>query len=206
MTDQPDGSAPTSEEAIRAATVGTPQPLQGRISIDPYDPVWPAVYEEEAARIREVLPHAVELHHAGSTSVPGLAAKPLLDLVLVVPDPADEDSYAVPLAALDYVLAIREPDWYEHRVLKKSGLSTALPQANLHVFPPDCAETARMLRFRDHLRAHPADRELYQRTKLRLASQDWKFMQNYADAKSEVVAEITERAEARSGRDAQPQT
>ncbi|MGW7416373.1 GrpB family protein [Streptomyces sp. NPDC054863] len=186
---------PMSEEAIRAANVGAPEILDARIRIDPYDPAWPLVYEAEANCIRGELPDALGLFHAGSTSVPGLPAKPVLDLVLVVPDPADEDSYVPRLQELGYVLAIREPDWYEHRVLKKSGLSAALPNANLHVFPPDCAETARMLRFRDHLRGDAADRDLYGRTKLRLAAREWRFMQNYADAKTEVVAEIMARAE-----------
>jgi GrpB-like predicted nucleotidyltransferase (UPF0157 family) len=204
MTDRSDGSAAMSEEAIRAANVGTPETLKGQIRIAPYDPAWPLVYEEEAAHIRAVLPHAAGLFHAGSTSVPGLAAKPLLDMVLVVADPADEDSYVPPLRALGYALAIREPDWYQHRVLKKAGLSTALPQANLHVFPPECAETARMLRFRDHLRSHPADRALYERTKLQLASKDWQFMQNYADAKTEVVAEIMARAGSGAAPEAPP--
>ena len=87
------------------------------------------------------------LEHAGSTSVPGLAAKPRIDIMLAVPDSADEPSYVPALEAAGYVLRIREPDWYEHRVFK--GPDT---DVNLHVFSAGCPEIARMLLFRDWLR------------------------------------------------------
>jgi len=95
------------------------------------------------------------------------------------------------LEAEGYALRIREPEWYEHRVLKKTE-----PKVNLHVFPAGCEEIDRMLAFRDHLRTNDADRELYERTKRELASRHWAYAQDYADAKSAVVAEIVSRAEA----------
>ena len=184
----------STEEEIRAATVGELKPLAGPIVLVEYDPAWPQLFEREAERIRMALgERALQIEHAGSTSVPGLAAKPVIDVVLVVPDSADEEVYVPPLEASGYVLSIREPDWYEHRVFK--GPDT---NVNLHVFSPGCPEIDRMVLFRDWLRRNELDRELYERTKRELAEKEWKYTQNYADAKSAVVAEIIARAEAGS--------
>ena len=93
------------------------------------------------------------------------------------------------LEAEGYTLRIREPDWFEHRMLRKAD-----PSVNLHVFSADCPEIDRMLAFRDHLRADAADRELYERTKRDLAAREWVYVQDYADAKTEAVEEIVARA------------
>ena len=129
--------------------------------------------------------------------MPGLAAKPRIDVLLVVPDSANESTYVPALEAVGYVLRIREPDWYEHRVFK--GPDT---EVNLHVFTQGCIEIDRMLRFRDWLRSNDSDRELYERTKRELARRDWTYTQNYADAKSEVVEEIIGRARRENGEEA----
>ena len=190
----PPRSAPTTEEQLRASHVGAPTPLNGTVFIADYDPAWPRMFAAEAATIRGALgERALLLEHAGSTSVPGLPAKPLIDIVLVVADPTDEAGYVPPLEAAGYALLIREPEWYEHRLLKRLD-----PEVNLHVFGPDCEETRRMLLFRDWLRTHEADRDLYARTKRELARREWKYMQHYADAKSDVVREILARAIANS--------
>ena len=133
----------------------------------------------------------VRLEHAGSTSVPGLPAKPLIDIVLEVPDSTDEVSYVPDLEAAGYVLRIREPDWFEHRLFK--GPDT---NVSVHTFSAGCDEVDRMLLFRDWLRENAADRELYAATKRELAARDWKYMQQYADAKTAVVLEIMARAQA----------
>jgi GrpB-like predicted nucleotidyltransferase (UPF0157 family) len=178
------------EDEILAASVGEPPPTYREIVIAEYDPEWVEWYERAAGRIREVLGDRVlELHHVGSTSVPGLPAKPLIDINLVVADTTDEEAYVPPLEAIGYILRVREPDWYEHRLLR--GYE---PPVNLHVFPPNCEEVEQMLRFRDHLRTNAADRELYERTKRELAAKEWKYVQNYADAKSEVVRDILSRS------------
>jgi GrpB-like predicted nucleotidyltransferase (UPF0157 family) len=123
--------------------------------------------------------------------VPGLAAKPIIDVVLAVADTRDEPAYVPALEAAGFRFIAREPGWFEHRLFKREG-----PKVNLHVFPDGCSEIARMRRFRDWLRSHPEDCDLYERTKRALAAHDWAFVQNYADAKTEVVAEIMRRAEA----------
>jgi GrpB-like predicted nucleotidyltransferase (UPF0157 family) len=162
----------------------------GPIVLVDYDPKWALRFEREAHRIRAALgTRALLVEHAGSTSVPGLAAKPIVDIVLAVPDSSNEDDYVPALEAEGYALRIREPDWYEHRVLKKTE-----PNVNLHVFSADCAEIERMLAFRDQLRKSEADRELYERTKRELAAREWAYVQDYADAKTEVVEEIIARA------------
>jgi len=178
------------DESLAKSYVGPPPELQSQIEVADYDPEWPRLYEREAARIRDVLgARVVRLEHAGSTSVARLPAKPIVDMVLEVPDSSDEQSYVPDLAAASYVLVIREPEWFEHRVFK--GPDTNI---NLHVFSAGCEETDRMVLFRDWLRGNDADRELYAAAKRELAARDWKYVQQYADAKTAVVAEIMSRA------------
>jgi GrpB-like predicted nucleotidyltransferase (UPF0157 family) len=179
-----------TEEQIRASAVGELQQFPDNIPIADYDPRWPELFRREAERVRFVLgPRALRIEHTGSTSVPGLAAKPIIDMLLVVADPADEDAYLPDLTGAGYVLRIREPDWFEHRMFKGPGTDV-----NLHVFSSACAEIDRVLVFRDWLRNHPEDRDLYERTKLALARKKWKYVQNYADAKTGVIEDILGRA------------
>ena len=179
-----------TEQQIRAATIGEPRLLNATIRLVPYDPAWPSLFEREARRVRKALGDRVLLlEHVGSTSVPGLCAKPVIDMVLAVPSSADERAYVAPLEACGYVLRIREPAWFEHRLLCPSDM-----EANVHVFSAGCEEIGRMLAFRDRLRAHEGDRKLYEETKRTLAARTWRYAQNYADAKSEVVGEILARA------------
>jgi GrpB-like predicted nucleotidyltransferase (UPF0157 family) len=162
----------------------------GDVVLVEYDGAWPARYRQHEQRIRAALgDRAVEVHHAGSTSVPGLAAKDVIDVVLVVPDPTDEAAYAPALEEAGYVLHLREPEWHEHRLFKERS-----PRVNLHVFGPGCEEVWRMLAFRDHLRSVETDRELYERTKRDLATREWGRVQDYADAKTAVVTDIMTRA------------
>jgi GrpB-like predicted nucleotidyltransferase (UPF0157 family) len=182
--------AASTEEEIRAHTIGELKPLSGRILVLDYDPHWPDLFSREAGRIGSVLGSAaLRIEHVGSTSVPGLAAKPIIDLLLAVADSAEEDAYVPVLEVAGYRLRIREPGWYQHRLLK--GPETDI---NLHVFSAGCPEIDRMLMFRDWLRANAADRERYARTKLALAQKEWKYVQNYADAKTAIIEEIIARA------------
>lgn len=121
--------------------------------------------------------------------MPGLAAKPVIDVVVVVADSREELAYAPELEGAGYRLSNREPEWYEHRMFKG-----AQPKVNLHVFSRDCVEVDRMLIFWDWLRASVADCDLYARAKLALSQQRWERVQDYADAKTSIVAEIMGRA------------
>jgi len=165
-------------------------PLRGRIDLHEYDHAWPTLYEREEERLRRVLgERVVRVAHAGSTSVPGLPAKPIVDIVLEVPDTSDEGAYVPALEAEGYLLTIREPDWFEHRLFK--GPDTEI---NLHVFSRACSEVDRMLVFRDWLRTYAPDRELYLQAKRELGRRRWEYVQDYADAKSGVVADVMRRA------------
>jgi len=179
-------ATPLSDEEIRAAVVGELVEHNSTIHLAEYDPEWPRLFEREAERIRGALgPKALRIEHVGSTSVPGLAAKPIVDIDLVVADSSDEAAYVPQLEAAGYVLRIREPDWFEHRLFK--GPDT---NVNVHVFSKDCPQIPRMLDFRDWLRVNDADRALYEQAKRELAGKDWKYVQNYADAKTAVVEQI----------------
>ena len=162
----------------------------GPIVLVEYDPKWALRFEREAHRIRAALgTRALLLEHAGSTSVPGLAAKPIIDIVLAVPDSSNEDDYVPALEAEGYTLRIREPDWYEHRVLKKTD-----PNVNLHVFPEaarrstGCSRSVTIC-----ARTRPTASCMSARSASSPRS-DWEYVQDYADAKTEVVEQIVARA------------
>ena len=160
------------------------------IHLAPYNAEWPAWYEREAARIRTALGDRVRLlEHAGSTSVPGLSAKPVIDIVLAVADSGDEAAYIPDMVGAGYKLTIREPDWFEHRLFK--GPDTNI---NVHTFTEGSPEIRRMLAFRDRLRSHPEELAAYEAAKQDLAGRTWAFVQDYADAKGAVVEGIIARA------------
>jgi GrpB-like predicted nucleotidyltransferase (UPF0157 family) len=155
-----------------------------------YDPQWPDLFRREAARIRPALgDRALRIEHIGSTSVPGLAAKPVIDIVVTVADSSQEAEYVHLLDRAGYRLRLREPGWHEHRMF--SGPDT---RVNLHVYSQSCPEVDRILVFRDWLRNNPDDRELYARTKRELAQRTWRDVQDYADAKTAVIGMIMARA------------
>ena len=188
-----DHSTPLSDYYLREHTVGKLRPLSGPIRIVDYDPAWPQMFEREAQRISNALAgRALQIEHVGSTSVPELPAKPIIDIALVVADSSNEPLYVPDLETAGYRLHLREPGWFEHRLFK--GPDGSDGSANLHVFSSRCPEIERMVKFRNWLRVNKGDRDLYGRTKRALAEREWKYTQNYADAKSEVIEEIMSRA------------
>jgi GrpB-like predicted nucleotidyltransferase (UPF0157 family) len=199
MTDEPTDAASRpsgprmhTEAEIQAYSVDIVKPLTGPINFVEYDEAWPALFAREDVRIRSILgERVVRLEHTGSTSVPGLAAKPIIDITLTLADVLDEPAYVPDLEAAGYRLVIREqePEWYDHRVFK--GPDTNI---NLHVFSAGSVELERMVGFRDWLRTHDDDRALYEATKRDLVLREWTYVQNYADAKGEVVEAIAARA------------
>jgi GrpB-like predicted nucleotidyltransferase (UPF0157 family) len=181
-------------DGSRPEYVQPPVRADGPIRLADPDPEWPAQYARQRERIHAALgPRAVQVEHVGSTSVPGLAAKPCIDIVLVVTDSADETGYLPDLEAAGYVLQFREPDWYEHRVLRDHN-----PDVQVHVFTLGSPEVERMLLFRDRLRCRSDERDRYQRTKRELAARRWDYIEDYADAKSSIIEEIISRARADS--------
>jgi GrpB-like predicted nucleotidyltransferase (UPF0157 family) len=168
------------------------------IEVTEPDPAWPGQYDELAGRVRNALGwRALQLEHVGSTSVPGLPAKPVIDIDLTVADPGCEQDYVPALEATGFRLAIREPWWYGHRVLRSDG-----PRCNLHVFGFDSPEPVRHRIFRDWLRGNPAERDRYAAAKLRAASEAnaaGEHVMQYNARKQRVIREIYHRAFLASG-------
>ncbi len=156
------------------------------VVVDP-DPTWPLTYLHHERRISAALgSDAVAIEHIGSTSVPGLAAKPIIDILVVVDDITAEEDYLPQLNATGYQLRVREPG---HRVVRTPQLDV-----HVHILEAGNPQIGEYLLLRDHLRRDEPDRDLYARTKRRLAAQDWPDMNAYADAKTGVITQIKERA------------
>lgn len=171
--------------------------MQTTIRIVDYDPRWLERFDHHHKAIARVLgERALRIEHIGSTSVPELAAKPIVDILLVVADSADEESYATQLESAGYQLRIREPEFHEHRLFKPSA-----DDVNLHVFTTGSPEIERYLLFRDRLRVNTADRLRYEVVKRQLATRSWDNVDAYATAKTQIVEEIIAAARAaRPGR------
>jgi GrpB-like predicted nucleotidyltransferase (UPF0157 family) len=186
----------TPEQAA-AALVGAPPKRWESIVISDYDPAWADRFEAARAALRDVLgDRIVDVRHVGSTSVPGLAAKPIIDIDLLLGDAADESRYVPALGTLGYRLVLREPWWHGHRMLV-----SAAEDVHLHVWPQDAPEAVRHLLLRDWLRAHPDDRDLYASAKLRLARDTADRPGDYTLAKNAVIDEIFARIFAAAGED-----
>lgn len=160
------------------------------IELLPYQKEWVSLFEREKERILSALgKKALLIEHIGSTSVPELCAKPIIDILLVVRDAGNEEEYVLPLITKGYILWIKEPDFENHHMFK--GPDTNI---NLHVFSKGSKEIEKYLVFRNYLRNHQEARELYASTKEKLAKKTWKYVQNYADAKTTVVQQIMQQA------------
>ena len=152
-----------------------------------YDTEWPTIFARHHARLGAALhTTAVDIQHIGSTSVPGLAAKPIIDIVVVVDDITAEEDYLAPLIAAGYVLRVREPG---HRLVR-----TSARDVHIHIFETGDQAVANYLLFRDRLRMDVSDRTLYADTKQALITQGFDDMNAYSDAKTDVIAAIMSRA------------
>ena len=156
------------------------------IVVVPYRPEWPGLFRRQAERIAAALGEAaLQIEHIGSTAVPGLAAKPIIDMLVVVENSGDEDAYLPAMESCGYVLRVREPDFEEHRMFR-----TPHGDVHVHVLSRGSPEIGRYLRFRDALRGNAAFRVKYQGRKQALATQNWADMNAYAAAKTEMIEEI----------------
>jgi GrpB-like predicted nucleotidyltransferase (UPF0157 family) len=165
--------------------------------VDP-DPAWPWQYNDLADLIRQALGwRALQLEHVGSTSVPGLPTKPIIDIDLIVADPNREQDYVPALETIGFRLRIREPWWYQHRALHADR-----PRCNLHVFGLDSPEPVRHRIFRDWLRGNPADRDLYANAKRQAAAEAnaaGEHVMQYNARKDQLIRDIYHRAFVASG-------
>ncbi|KAI1279315.1 GrpB domain protein [Xylaria sp. FL0933] len=176
------------EEDVEIIAKRPPKPLK----IVDYRPEWPSMFADIEKRIRQALgDRVVSVQHVGSTSVPGLAAKDVIDIDLVVADPGDEDSYVSDLQAAGFIFLLREPAWYQHRLFYLEE-----PYANLHVFGHDSPEVVRHQLFRDWLREHEEDRKRYVAVKREAAESAAAAGENvlqYNNRKAPVLKDILQR-------------
>jgi GrpB-like predicted nucleotidyltransferase (UPF0157 family) len=162
------------------------------IKIVEYDPEWPNKFERHAKTITEAIGGSIlRIEHIGSTSVPGLAAKPIIDILVVLPDSANESAYLPRLEAAGYVLRVREANWNGHRMFR-----TVDRDVHIHIYSAGCREIHRNLLFRDRLRKSAEDRMRYEQTKRELAAKSWPDMNAYALAKTAVIESIIAAAQA----------
>jgi GrpB-like predicted nucleotidyltransferase (UPF0157 family) len=182
------------EERLREIIIGEIEPR--KVVVVDYDPAWPECYRRQEAKLWAALGRAaLSVEHVGSTSVPGLAAKSIVDILLVVEDSGQEASYLPALEEAGYVLRVREPDLDEHRMFR-----TPEKDVHVHVYSAGSPEIGRYLLLREQMRKDEGDRELYARTKRELASKEWPSVDHYADAKTEVIEGILARAAEESSR------
>jgi GrpB-like predicted nucleotidyltransferase (UPF0157 family) len=157
------------------------------IVIVQYDGRWPGRFEAERVRVQQALgTSAIRIEHIGSTAVPGLAAKSIIDVCVTVEDPDDETVTVPALTAAGYELRVREPG---HRMFR-----TPRRDVHVHVWADTDAEVSRYLRFRDRLRRSAEDRRAYEQLKRQLARRDWSDMNHYAAAKGALIEGILRRA------------
>jgi len=179
-----------ADESLETGLIGGAEKRE--IEIVDYDTDWPKKFETHAKIIADAIGgSALRIEHVGSTSVPGLAAKPIIDILVVVADSADESAYLPQLEAAGYVLRVREPDWNEHRMFR-----TPEQDVHIHIYSAGCQEIERNLTFRDRLRRNIDDRSRYEQTKRELAAKEWPDMNAYADAKAEVIESIIAASQA----------
>nr|WP_231713445.1 GrpB family protein [Arthrobacter sp. zg-Y769] len=178
---------PRRPDVASVELVGGPEKYELGLCI--HDDKWADTYLDHRRRISDALGgEYFEIEHIGSTSVPGLAAKPIIDIVVAVDDITAEEDYLDPLLAAGYELRVREP---RHRLVRT-------PERDVHVHLYERGDPAigEYLLLRDHLRRNVEDRVLYERTKRTLLEKQWDDMNDYAAAKTEVILAIKARARA----------
>ncbi|WP_374347195.1 GrpB family protein [Chitinimonas sp.] len=163
---------------------------KAEIKIVDYDSLWEKKFELHKATISSALgTAALQIEHIGSTAVPGLAAKPIIDIVVVVENAANESTYLAKLIEVGYQLRVREPDFFEHRMVR-----TQQRDVHIHIFSKGCIEIERYLLLRNYLRSNPDRRAEYQKIKKELAAQDWPDMNAYSEAKTEIIERLIHEA------------
>jgi GrpB-like predicted nucleotidyltransferase (UPF0157 family) len=167
------------------------QPIRST-AVVPHDPAWAAMFQASAAEIAAVLgPELLAIHHAGSTAIPGIRAKPIIDIVVEARQLSALDSHTAALSALGYE-ARGEFGIAGRRFFTRS--SNGQRTHNVHCFQTGHPEIERMLNLRDYLLAHPDEARTYSRLKEDLSRQFPSDIDRYTDGKSAFVETIVRRA------------
>jgi GrpB-like predicted nucleotidyltransferase (UPF0157 family) len=163
-----------------------------------YDPRWPAMYQEEKDRVLGAIGHlVVAIEHIGSTAVPGLGAKPIIDIMTAVPSLADAPACVEPLERIGYeYIPEYEADFPERRYFRKRPVR--VDTHHLHMVEQDSGFWERHILFRDDLRVHPETAHEYERLKRELAAQFGSDRDGYTDAKTSFIESVV--AQARAGK------
>jgi GrpB-like predicted nucleotidyltransferase (UPF0157 family) len=162
------------------------------IALHPYDPAWPAGFDTEATLLAQAMAPWITggVHHVGSTAIPGLTAKPVIDIMIGVPDLESTRPCIDLLSALDYCYAPYRAD-VMHWFCKPNPRRRT---HHLHLVPSGSQRFTDVLAFRDYLRAHPGPARQYEQLKQQLAARYRHDRTAYTDGKGAMVAAITERA------------
>ncbi len=165
------------------------------VTIVDYDDSWPLRFEAEAVAVREALgPVGLRVDHVGSTSVPGLAAKPIVDLQVSVASLQPMDTYREPLRSIGY----EHFEWLNEDGVDDYPYFAKPPEPprafHIHVAESGSYHERRHLAFRDWLRAHPEDAAAYERVKRNLATREWATTDEYANAKTAFIVTVTAKA------------
>lgn len=182
-----------NDKSLEVGVIGGKE--KPKIEIVEYSQNWPDNYEEHKNEIQKYLGEvALAIEHIGSTSVPNLSAKPIIDILLIVKDSSNEDKYLKKMEAAEYQLRVREPDFHEHRMFR-----TKEKDVHIHIFSEGSPEIDRYLLFRNRLRNNEVERIMYEQLKINLAKSNWSDMNEYADAKTKFIEQIIELAKKEEG-------
>ncbi len=166
----------------------------GAIEVRDYDPRWPVLFDEECERLRGVFGPTVTIEHMGSTSVPGLAAKPIIDVLIGVQSLAEAKSTCIePLRALRYTYIPEYETWLPAELFFRKGIPGPWTH-HVHVMEPSNPRWQDHLLFRDYLRAHPETASAYGSLKKSLALAFGDDIAGFRNAKHAFVTTVTAKA------------
>jgi GrpB-like predicted nucleotidyltransferase (UPF0157 family) len=162
------------------------------VEIAPYDPIWPARFAQLGRELRAGLgTTALRIDHIGSTSIPGMAAKPIIDIQISVAVFEPLDVYRLPLERLGYVFRADNTERTKRYFREAPGT----PRRHIHVRRAGSWAEQFALLFRDYLRTHAEEARLYESLKYQLATKYREDRQGYTDAKSPFIWEIMTKAD-----------